>query len=267
MGKVSFITTKKRHVVIVKQPALHIVRDKSGKVTSRKQIQYNSKYDTIDLEEQRKFDKNVQPDKLYIKNGIVHIDEDDIHLLDFFRKTNQNQANWDGSTPTIFRELDVKSEALYELSKYEAFDEANQNVMKADDNLIRAIVIWFLQPHLLKSKTVAQLKGILRAKIESNKSKKPDQEGNFITDLNKFVKDDDNEHKLLVALALDYNILTNLSKEMAWSDTKEVIFKSPQSEDLIRSFSYWLKNDEEGRIVAKSIATKVKATKTKSEKK
>ena len=255
---VSFVTTKKRHVMTVQQPILCTERfkqgAKEGKVKSRRLIQFNEDLDTIYLDEQRKMLDNPKPTHIFFTKKPLTIHQDERSRIEFLRKHPDNEANGG----RYFKELDVVNDEILELKAYEELDKAKQSLMAADDNLVRAIAVWFLGSNYAY-KRINKLKLTLRQKLDMNLQMQNSKKS-FVEAFNEFVADKNNDEKLTLSTALDKNVIKISSgNKIAWSDTNEVIFTASRAGDVIKDFALWLKNDEEGRHLLKTLVEKLEA--------
>jgi hypothetical protein len=252
---VFFKTLKKHHIVTIKNPCVFTDRFKSGnkkgKVKSKQQIQYSKDYDTIDLIEQRKIDPKAKASPLWLDvgKGIFKIHTDDIHLLDFLRKCEQNEENGG----TLFKEINVEKEELYELEGFEKFTKACSLINDAKENDLRAAAGWVLKkPNAITNSP---------SKIKLEMLRKCNKES-FAEEVISFFEEKSNEEKLLLAVAINENIIKIIDgRKIGWFDNEEVFFVSSQANDVLKDCSLWLKTDEEGREYAKLIAEKVKDNK------
>ena len=255
--QIIFRTVRKTNVVIVNQPfiytELHKSGVKKGKQKSKRQVQYVEHLDSVFVDEQKKIEDNPTPTPIYIKKGIISIDENDTQLVDTFRMHPDNVVNGGN----LFKEVDVAKDELYEIEKLEALDEARVNIMKADENALRAAAVFFLNPNYL-TKTVSTLKLKLRNAVQIA-SQQVDDQTKLVQRINDFFDDKNNNEKLAVTIALKEDVIRILGgKRIVWSDTEELLYTSGQSKDVIQHFAIWLRNDKEGRQVLSVIADKIK---------
>jgi hypothetical protein len=249
----NFRTLKpQRAAVIVQQPIVYYQRNSKGKTTKKRHIQYVEDLETIFVDEQRKLVDNPKPSPIYIAKGVLKIDDDNLPMLELMSKHPHNQANGG----TLFRLVDVEKDDLYEVKQSEKIDKARASLIDMDDNLIRAVAAWFLG-HSFISKSILKLKKTLRSKLEMN-FKLTDGKTFFVDAFTEFIEEKNNEEKLMVMLAIQKGIITIINgKTVAWGNSDEPIYNGSQPNYIVREFSVWVKNDEEGRNVLKLIAEKI----------
>lgn len=249
----TFKTVKKSNVVIVQQPVVYYERYTSGanvgKVKRKRMIQYVEDLDTIFVDEQRKVVDNPKPTPIYINKSNLMIEDDNVTKIELMTIHPHNTANGG----TLFFLLDVDKEEVLELGNYKTTHEAVSLILEANDNEVRAVAIWFLGKAFL-NKTPSKIKIVLKQKIEGNIE--------FAKEVISFLNEKNNEEKLLVTLALNENIIRIAEgKKIVWDKSNEVIFIGTQPNDVIREFSVWIKNDEEGRLTLKALTDKLGKTK------
>lgn len=256
----TFRTLKKHNVVIIEQPSYWIEKytsgAKSGQVKSRRQIQYCEHLDTIFIDEQIKLDPNPKVTPIYISKGTLSIPEIDYKKVEFMEKSHQNEANG-GS---LFKLLDIEKEEEFEIAAFEANDKAKFALSTADDNLVRTLAVWFFGVNYLH-KSVNSLKIMLRRAIDLNQ-KLADGKTQFVDSFNDFVTDKNNDEKLMVSLCLSKEIIRIAEgRKIVWNDSGEVIYIGSQAKEIVREFSTWVKNDEEGRTIYKVLVEQIEKLK------
>lgn len=257
---VTFVTTSKRHAVIVQQPATFYEKFKTGakkgQVKAKKQIQYVEHLSTIFVEEQKRIEENPRITPIYLTSKPLHVEIENITKIELLRSHPDNVANGG----KIFKEFIADKEELLELQSFEASDKAKHSLMNADDNLIRTIAVWYLAPSYAY-KTVQSLKLILRKKLEMNLQMANSKES-FVESFNKFIESKNHDEKLMITMCLSEKIIKIADgKKVAWVDGGEIIFNGAKQDDVIKDLATWMKNDEEGRQVASVLADKLKALK------
>lgn len=254
---VSFKTLSKTSHWILKNPSTFTERDKNGKVKSITPIRYVEGIPTIIQEEQDAKYKGREKSTIYIQNGVLTVSEDDIYLIEFLRKTDQNEINGG----RVFKEIEVEKEELYEMESYYEMDDARQAIRNGDENEVRAMAMWFMTEGAVKM-DLAKIKMALIKRVEEDSKVVKKDKVSFAKQINDFVKEKSSDEKLLVTLASQHNIIgIKDGRRVVWGGTDEVIFLSPSQGDIWRNMAVWLKNDEEGREYAKLIADKIKAIK------
>ncbi len=247
-----FKTLKKSHAVIVQQPIAYYERKANGEVKRKRQIQYVEDLETVFVDEQRKLVDNPKPTPIYITRSSLRIPDDNLPMIKLLTIHPHNEANGG----KLFKLIDVKKDELYEINAFEKLDKARATLGNADDNLIRAVAAWFLGSNYI-SQRIPKLKIILRKKLEMN-LKLTDGKTLFVNAFNEFMNEKNNQEKLMVTLALSKDIIKILDgKTIAWGNSDEPIYTGTQPEYIVREFSGWVKNDEEGRNVLKLIAEKI----------
>lgn len=252
----SFVTIKKHHALIVQQPVIYYEKYKQGankgKVKKKRQIQYCEDLDTIFVDEQRKLTDKPEVTPIFITKSILTIDNDNVPYITLMRSHPDNTDNGGA----LWRELDIEKEEAFEIAQYEALDKARSMLMSADDNLIRTVAIWFLGTSYAY-KRINELKKIIRTKLDMN-LKMADKQRHFVDVFIDFCEDKNNDEKLMVSMCMDKNLIKIADgKKVVWYDTEEVIFNGSQPHDVIKEFSFWLKNDEEGRTNSKILIEKL----------
>lgn len=246
---VSFKTVDKTTHYILQNPSTYTERDKNGKVVKIIPIQYTEGIPTIIASEQKKSYPGIEPTSIYIKNGIHNVSEDNIYLVEFMRKTKDNQANGG----KVIQEIDVEKDEIYQLESYEKLDDARNHVRNADDNETRAMAMWFMGHEYIKE-PLNKIKIALRKRVEADPK--------FVDEINAFAKEKTSDEKLLITLAINNDIIAiRDGRKVVWAESNETIFMGSQSGDIQRDMSVWLKTDEEGRQYAKLIAEKIKGIK------
>lgn len=243
-----FKTINKSNVVFLKNPSKRKIIAKSGadkgKVTKIEPIMYNRDFDTIIVSEMKKIDPTVKPTSLSTRRGSFRVPEDDIYLLEFLRSSEQNEANGG----TLFREVHVDKEDMFQVEAFEQYDNAIQHVMKASDNEARALGLNFISPASVNW-TVQKIKLKLRTKLGNSEE--------LVKAVNDFMGDKISEEKLLIALAINEKIIEiHEGRKVLWTGG-DVFFTGSQSSDITNELSLWLKNDEEGRTYLKAISDKL----------
>ena len=258
MGKkITFKTLNKTHAVTVRQPAMYNEKyasgNKSGKVKRKRQIQYVENLESIFVDEQKLIEDNPRPTSLYLLKGLMTIDADNITLVELMEKHPDNVANGG----KLFKFLNVEAEELYEIKQYEAMDKAKHSLSKSDDNTIMAVSVWFLGNGSL-TRRISKLKIALRLKIDQNP--KMGAKSDFVTELNKFFDDKNNDEKLMTTVALTEGVIRiENGKTIVWDDSDEAIFTGSQPNNVTKEFAVWVKSTEEGRQIIKLISDKVEA--------
>lgn len=255
-----FKTLKKHNVLIVKNPFIYIEKHKSGtnkgKAKQKRQVRYVEHLDSLFVDEQVTVDPQALATPIYIKKGIIKIDDDNQQLIDFFKMHEDNEENGGRR----FKEVNVENEELYELQKFEAIDSVKHSIMKANENTLRTAAVFFLNPSYL-TKSISTIKLKLRQTVDVS-TDKPTEPTSFVAKLNAFFDEKNNNEKLLATIALSENIIQIVGgKKMAWMDSGEVIYVGSQANDVIKDFAVWLKNDEEGRQMAGILSKKIDALK------
>tara|TARA_R100000781_G_scaffold113283_1_gene81467 strand:+ start:2184 stop:2963 length:780 start_codon:yes stop_codon:yes gene_type:complete len=250
-----FRTLKKHNVIIVKNPFIYTEKYKSGpnigKAKKKRQVRYVEHLDSIFMDEQITIDPKAEATPVYIKKGVKLVEDDNTQLAEFLRIHNDNELNGG----RIFKEVDVEKEELYEIEKYEAVDSAKANIMKADDNTLRAAAVFFLNPSYI-DKSPSTLKIKLRQNVEITTN--PTDKESFVSKINAFFAEKNNNEKLLTTIALNENIIKIVNgKKIAWDDSNEVIYVAGQTKDVIQDFAVWLKTDEEGRQMLSVLSDKI----------
>ena len=241
----TFKTLTKSNVVLIKQPVKYSERDKQGKVVKVRQIQYCENMDVIFADEQKKIDPKVKPTPIYFNKGVLMVEEDNIGLIKFLESHPDNQANGGNR----FKMMDVEKEQKYQIAGFEALDEARSLLMKATEAQSRSLALWFLGSSFVKT-SVNKIKLTLRQKLEGD--------AKFVTELTKFMKEKNNNEKLVVTLALSKDVIRVFEgRKIVWADSGEVIYTSGQAKDVIRDFAVFVKTDEEGRQYLKTITEKL----------
>ena len=255
-----FKTLKRQNAaVIIQQPIAYYERYetngktwKKGKVKKKRQIQYVEDLETVFVDEQRKLVDKPRPTPIYIAKGILKVDDDNLPKIKLLMIHPHNEANGG----KLFKLVDVVNDELYEVEKMEKLDKAKASLMNAEDNLIRAVAAWFLG-HTFINQRIPKLKITLRNKLEMN-LKLTDGKTLFVDAFNEFVEEKNNEEKLMVILALEKEIIRIIDgKTVVWGNSDELIYNGTQANYIVREFSVWVKNDEEGRNVLKLIAEKI----------
>lgn len=258
MGTTTFKTLKKSYALIIEQPVLYNERFDSGKnkgkVKSKRKIQYVKGLDTIFVDEQISVLGHIpDPTPIYISKGIITINDDEIHMIDLMNKHQDNKENGG----TLFKLLDVEVEEIYQIGEYQALDNARKSISDADDNVIRALGLWFLGNAKLKDR-VPTLRIALRKRAEQNP--KLANGKHFVEELNNFIADKNNNEKLLITVALAEDILRiENGKTIVWGDSGEAIYTGSQATEIVRDFAIWVSTSEEGRQALKLITDKVGA--------
>ena len=246
-----FKTIKKSNIVIIKQPAVYLERyttgNKSGQVKRKRQIQYVDYLDTIFVDEQKKADDNPKISPVYLaKKGSLKVDNENITLIAFLKKHPDNTANGGKQ----FKLLDIQKEEDFEIESYQRLVKAENSILQANDNLVRVISVWFLGNNYLHTRP---------SKLKKTLIMKAKNDDNFVTLLNNFIEEKNNEEKLTSTIALNEGIIKIVGgKSIAWGDTGEVIYVGSQSENVIKEYAIWLKSDEEGRTHLKALMGKLK---------
>lgn len=252
-------TLKRSHAVIVQQPIAYYEKYKTdgktwkkGQVKRKRQIQYVEDLETIFVDEQRKLVDNPKPTPIYITRSSLRIPDDNLPMIELLSIHPHNEANG-GS---LFKFINVEKDELYQIEEFEALDKAREALGKADNNLIRAVAAWFLGTDYI-SHRIPKLKITLRRKLEMN-LKLTDGKTLFVNAFNEFINEKNNQEKLMVTLALSEDVIKILDgKTVAWGNSDDPIYTGSQAEYIVREFSVWVKNDEEGRNVLKLIAEKL----------
>lgn len=247
MERKSFKTLTKSNVVIVKQPVIYVEKDSKGKVKSRRQIQYIETHDEVFVDLQIKVDPKAKKTPIYFNKGILTVPEDNITLIKFLSMHPDNKANGGNK----FKLIEVEKEQMYQINEFEKLDEARELLMNAKETEARSLALWFLGSSFANTKiTINKIKLTLRQKLESDKD--------FVDKLSSFMKDKNNNEKLMVTVALSEGIIkVHEGRKIIWGDGGEVIFISAQSKDVIQDFATFVKTDEEGRQYLKVIADKI----------
>lgn len=255
-----FRTLKKHNVLIVKHPFIYTEKYKAGankgKMKSKRQVQYVEHLDSIYVDEQKKIEPNPIPTPVYIKKMVISVEDDNPQLAEMLRLHPDNKANGGH----IWKEVDVESEELYEIQKFEALDEARRHIMKADENTLRAAAVFFMNPNYI-NKTPSTIKIKLRevAEMSTTKQENPTE---FVDKLNTFFNSDSNEEKLTTTLAINESIIKIMGgKKVVWADSEETIYIAGQPKDTIPDFAVWLKTDKEGRQTLSTILSKLEKLK------
>ena len=82
----------------------------------------------------------------------------------------------------------------------------------------------------------------------------------FVTELNKFFDDKNNDEKLMTTVALTEGVIRiENGKTIVWDDSDEAIFTGSQPNNVTKEFAVWVKSTEEGRQIIKLISDKVEA--------
>lgn len=250
MDKISFITLKKRRgTLILRNPVTVYEKYASGKnkgkTKKKRQIRYCPDLHSIYVDEQREMSDNPTPEAVYIAKGIKHVEEENVSLIEFLRIHPDNVANGGN----LFKELDVAKEEEFEIARFEALDKARNFIMTSDENVVRSAAVWFLGVSYIKT-SFNRLKAILRTKCENDEK--------FVTSLNKYAEEKNNDEKLMVTLAITEGVIeVKDGRKIVWSDSGHPVFVAAQAKDVIVDFATWLKNDAEGRETMKLIVDKL----------
>ena len=256
----SFRTVRKSHAVILRQPFIWTKRDRNGKIKEQIKCQYNEDQTTLVMADQVSPDPNrpVEPTPVYIMRGVKNISEeaDEALLLQMFQIHPDNVDNGG----KVFKHYDVQKEELLQLEAFEKADNAKELLRKADDNLVRAAAVWFLGNKYLSSDiSTNKMKLQLRQSIDLNVEVPGSNGQDFVDAFTSFMKDKGNDEKLLAALALEKNILEIVAgRKLVWTASGEPCYVGSQASEVVKEFATWLKNDKEGRDVAKQISEKLK---------
>jgi hypothetical protein len=251
-----FKTLKKTHAVIVEQPVPFFEKHKSGvnkgKTRRKRMIQYVEDLDTIFVDEQRKLADKVVRTPIYITRNTIKCDDNEISKIELLNAHPDNVLNGG----KLFKLVEIEKEELFELKKYEEMDRAKLALMGADDNLVRAIAVWFLgQRHI--HERVPKLKILLRQKLEMNLLM-ADGKTEFAAALNAFMQEKTHDEKLLIVLAIEKGIIRiEDGRKIAWGDSGDAMFIGSQANDVVKEMAVWVKTDEEGRETLKLIANKI----------
>jgi len=254
----SFRTTRKTHAVILRQPFIAV--ENKGKENERRyRAQYAEGQTTLEIENQFTGNPNKphpDPTPIYITKGFKNLSvEENPLMLKAFEVHPDNVANGG----RLFKEFDIKKEELLEIEAFEKEDEAKGKLKKASPTLIRAAAVWFLgQKYLDQNISTNKCKLVLRNAIEANAEVAGGSGNLFVDSFIAFMKEKDNEEKLLVAVAIEKGIIRIVAKKkIVWAQSGEAVFNGSQAQEVIREFAMWLKNDKEGREVSKLLSQKV----------
>ena len=251
-----FKTIKPTHVMIVRQPFIVQKRGqtgpKKGKVISREPAQYNEMMDSIYIKDQKKLYDDPKPTNLYMKRGNMLVDNDNISLLSLMRNHSDNTDNGG----TLFREVDVEKDELYEIKLFEKLDESVSIIMKSDEPDLRTLAVELIGVKELRTSFPA-LKKKLRALV--SQTTEPKYVEGLRDKVIAFSNEKNKQERIISIVALQGNIIViKDGNKIAWGDeSNELIFTGSQKRDVVKEFSTWLKTDEQGREVYTSITTKI----------